>query len=744
MTGLRSGTLLFSAALIAASAATADADTPVLLQVPDNMGFEALAAQDSMPVNWACDGAVCVYDTTHSRSGGYSARLTAVSSGVEGYLERTIPMYYLGEELTFSGWIRGGNTPAPSAGAFIAVTDRMGNTLGYREYEFPDVPGASWERFSIEVPKSAFADSVAFGIWVTGPGEVHADDFQLLLDGTPLVENPVRGPFGAVQDGGFESGSGIEFGQLDQFQMESLVILGRVWNFLKYHHPRVCSGELNWDHELFRVLPGVLAASDPASREAALMQLLPSVDPLPPADLSSRGDQGVVMRHDHSWIDGSKIGHSLAFLLEAVLQGRHQGESYYLREGFTPVFFEESYPGISPEDDGYRLLGLYRFWGIVDYWFPYRYATDTTWAAQLEASLPGFVNASGEVEYRLAAMKLASSTGDGHCGIYGTSDALDGYLGSLYLPVELSFVEDSWVITGFLHQTALNSPLVIGDAILSVDGEALSDRAEELLPLSRGSNTAAKLDNLGYELLRGSPETADIIIERGGQEFQLGIARVPMDELDWSLSSGPAYGNETFSIMDTGFGFVDLSSLSMEDVDSIRETFASLPGMVIDMRGYPKEMVIYHMGEFLVPEPQPFCLVSQADLDEPGTFYIADTLFAGGGGEGSFQGPVAILVDQGSMSSAEFHAMAWRLAPEARIFGHPTAGADGNLNTFTLPGGLRTGFSGLGIYWPDGSETQRTGILPDTVVTPTVQGIRDGRDEILEAALGWLEEVSGE
>ena len=182
----------------------------------------------------------------------------------------------------------------------------------------------------------------------------------------------------------------------------------------------------------------------------------------------------------------------------------------------------------------------------------------------------------------------------------------------------------------------------------------------------------------------------------------------------------------------------------MEDVDSIRETFAALPGMVIDMRGYPKEMVIYHMGEFLVPGPQPFCLVSQADLDEPGTFYIADTLFAGGGGEGAFQGPVAILVDQGSMSSAEFHAMAWRLAPEARIFGHPTAGADGNLNTFTLPGGLRTGFSGLGIYWPDGSETQRTGILPDTVVTPTLRGIREGRDEVLEAAVNWLEEVSGE
>ncbi len=744
MTGLRSGTIFYFAALIAASAAIADADTPVLLQVPDNMGFEALAFQDSMPVNWTCDGAVCAYDTACSRSGGYSARLTAAESGAEGYLERTIPMYYLGEELTFSGWIRGGDSPPSAVGAFIAVTDRMGNTLGYSEYEFPGVPGSSWDRFSITVPKSAFADSVDFGVWVRGPGEVHADDFQLLLNGRPLVESSVRGPFGAILDTEFDSGSGIEFGELDRFQMESLVILGRMWNFLKYHHPKVCSGELNWDHELFRVLPGVIAASDQASREAALMCLLPSVEPIPAADLVEGPGDGLMTQSDHSWIDGAEIGYSLAYLLEAVLQGRHQGESYYLRDGFMPVFFEESYPDISPEDDGYRLLGLYRFWGIVEYWFPYKYATDTTWGAQLEASLPDFVNAGGEVEYRLAAMRLASSVGDGHCAIYGTSEALDGYLGSLYLPVELAFVEDSWVITGFLHENALGSPLRIGDAILSVDGEALSDRAEDLLPLARGSNMAAKLRNIGYELLRGAPETAESVMERGGQEFQLDLNRVSIDEMDWSLASGPAYGSDAFSIMESGFGFVDLSSLSMEDVDSIRETFNSVPGMVIDMRGYPAEMVLYQMAEFLVPEPEPFCLVSRADLDEPGTFFMAETLFAGGGGEGSFQGPVALLIDEGSVSSAEFHTMAWRLAPEARVFGHPTAGADGNVNTFTLPGGLRTGFSGIGIYWPDGSETQRTGILPDTVVTPTVQGIRDGRDEVLEAAVNWLEEASGE
>lgn len=43
--------------------------------------------------------------------------------------------------------------------------------------------------------------------------------------------------------------------------------------------------------------------------------------------------------------------------------------------------------------------------------------------------------------------------------------------------------------------------------------------------------------------------------------------------------------------------------------------------------------------------------------------------------------------------------------------------------------------TGLGIYYPDGRETQRIGIEPDIIVRPTIEGIREGRDEVMEKAL---------
>jgi hypothetical protein len=43
--------------------------------------------------------------------------------------------------------------------------------------------------------------------------------------------------------------------------------------------------------------------------------------------------------------------------------------------------------------------------------------------------------------------------------------------------------------------------------------------------------------------------------------------------------------------------------------------------------------------------------------------------------------------------------------------------------------------SGIGVFYPDKHPTQRVGIVPDREVKPTIAGIRDGRDEVLEAAL---------
>ena len=79
--------------------------------------------------------------------------------------------------------------------------------------------------------------------------------------------------------------------------------------------------------------------------------------------------------------------------------------------------------------------------------------------------------------------------------------------------------------------------------------------------------------------------------------------------------------------------------------------------------------------------------------------------------------------------------MAFRTAPGATVIGSTTAGADGNVSRIALPGGINTMISGIGVYYPNGKETQRVGIIPDLVVKPTIRGIKEGRDELLDKAI---------
>jgi len=44
-------------------------------------------------------------------------------------------------------------------------------------------------------------------------------------------------------------------------------------------------------------------------------------------------------------------------------------------------------------------------------------------------------------------------------------------------------------------------------------------------------------------------------------------------------------------------------------------------------------------------------------------------------------------------------------------------------------------FFSIGVYYPNGQETQRVGISIDKVITPSIQGIIDGKDKLLEYAV---------
>ena len=163
--------------------------------------------------------------------------------------------------------------------------------------------------------------------------------------------------------------------------------------------------------------------------------------------------------------------------------------------------------------------------------------------------------------------------------------------------------------------------------------------------------------------------------------------------------------------------------------------FLKTKGMIVDLRCYPSEFIVFTLSKYLMPQKTEFVKFSIGDITTPGLFTLTKPLSDGENNANYYKGKVVILVNEKTQSQAEYTAMALRCAPNATVIGSTTAGANGNVSLIPLIGGISTNISGIGVYYPDGKETQRVGIIPDIGVHPTIQGIREGRDELLEKAI---------
>jgi C-terminal processing protease CtpA/Prc len=176
-------------------------------------------------------------------------------------------------------------------------------------------------------------------------------------------------------------------------------------------------------------------------------------------------------------------------------------------------------------------------------------------------------------------------------------------------------------------------------------------------------------------------------------------------------------------------------TLTNDALPKIMEQVSKTKGLIIDFRCYPKDFTVFTLSAYLLPEEKAFVKFTNGSLNTPGLFSFVDGPKVGGANPNYYKGKVVIIINATTQSSAEYHTMAFRVAPRVTVIGSTTAAADGNVSRIHLPGNIMTSISGIGVYYPDGTETQRVGIVPDIEIKPTIKGIRAGRDELLEKAI---------
>ena len=710
--------------------------------VADLLGFER--TQDGHPAGWGA------YPTEHISSddqiyhgGQRSVRVERQPGSAQNFsgVTLTLPVDFGGSRVQLSGFVR-----TEDVTGFAAIWMRLdggSGALAFDSMQNLNLHGtADWKEYTISVPVHPDGRILYFGFLLSGAGKAWADDLHLLVDGKPIAEVPKVERLKTILDTDheFDGGSKISFTDLTANQIENLATLGKLWGFLKYHHPAVVAGKRHWDYDLFRFLPDILKAADRDSANAAMVKWVASLGEvsactgcttLPAAD-------SIHLQPDVNWIYSETVlGADLSRALQRIYRNRPADKQFFISQVpnvRNPNFdIEPAYAGVKLPDSGFQLLGLYRYWNIIRYWAPNRDIIGEDWDKVLSEYIPKIALAKTSYDYKRQFLALIARIHDTHANLWSSLNVRPP-AGTCQVPVIVRFVENRAVVADhFSPDAAEKSPLKRGDIIEAVDGAAVPDLIKEWRPYYADSNEAAMLRDMSQTLTVGSCGDVKLRVRRGTESLELATARVGGVPPREGVSTHDIPG-EAFRLLSKDVAYIKISTVKSADVAEHIGAAAGTKGLVIDLRNYPGDFPIFQLGGMLVEKETPFARFTRGDLRNPGAFVWDSEPTALRPLKPHYSGKVVVLVDEVSQSSAEYHAMAFRAAGGI-IIGSTTAGADGNVSNIPLPGGLGTMISGIGVFYPDKHPTQRVGIVPDQEVKPTIVGIRDGRDEVLEAAL---------
>lgn len=532
------------------------------------------------------------------------------------------------------------------------------------------------------------------------------------------------------------------FAQPQLTENQKLESLAKVWGFLKYYHPTVAKGKLDWDAELMQKIVEVKATKDQQDLNKLYCNWIDKLGKVTPCKSCDNNVPDSLKRNlDLSWVyDTTVLTSELSERLDYILKNRNQGKNHYVRYPYKlfktqAEFTEGKYEHLEelPSEE-YRLLGLFRHWNIINYFFPYKYATDAPWNSVLTYMLPKFRNAATPLDYHLAMLELSNSIDDGHNTF--RTNYTGKYFGGFYPAFKYQLLNNKVLVTGYYHKEFAQADSVFaGDVIAKLNGIPVKDVLALKLPYIPGSNYNYKVNWINSLFLNGDTPSLTVTIEKDGKEFERQIRRYAFSRFGYTPDTT---AQPSWKMLTSEIGLINIKSLKTKEVNNAMKELRNSKAIIIDMREYPG-YTIGALAKHLLPNKITTAVMPYPDLKYPGVFRPKQIKYGKKGNKDYYKGKVVLLVDAGTMSKGEFGTMAFQLAPNATVIGRQTAGADGNITYINFPGGFRASMSGLGVYYPDGRETQRIGIVPDIEVKPTIEGILKNKDEILERAILFVE-----
>jgi len=386
----------------------------------------------------------------------------------------------------------------------------------------------------------------------------------------------------------------------------------------------------------------------------------------------------------------------------------------------------------------YRLLAAFKIWTVFNYFFPYKDLMNEDWDNILKLSITKFENASNAQEYRDAVSEMIAYTHDSHAWVNWPSKD------RAFPMFVCRYIENKLIVTR-VFSDSLNNTIMPGDEIVSIDRESISN-LEKIHRTKISASTEQSMKNRLARSFFYGKDSSEITIVIKTKNNKIKKVKTTRTNAFWQEYRKGYRGGDIRRLISPEIGYADLDRLQVTQVDSMFAMFKNTKAIIFDMRGYPNGTV-WHIAPRLNKKGSKIYgalfekpLLSSDELSDDYKFDLSYTFFqpVPETDKPAYTGKTVVLIDERAISQSEHTCLFFESVTDVTFIGSPTAGANGDVTRFYIPGNISIGLTGQSVRHADGRQLQRIGILPDIEITPTIEGIRYGKDEVLERAIEFV------
>ncbi|HMI02064.1 MAG TPA: S41 family peptidase [Pedobacter sp.] len=529
-----------------------------------------------------------------------------------------------------------------------------------------------------------------------------------------------------------------------QTSTQKIEIFTRLWGFLKYHHINVAAGKSDWDSVFMANIEDIRKTDSKEQFNRQLLSIIEALGPVEKRVAVKPADELFTGNFSDGWTKSSFLNATLKTRLREIYDYRNQGPNRYIKlQNMTADYSGENpYENIGFPDIQHRLLFLARFYNAINYFAPYKYLIGKEWDSMLSRFVPEMIAANDTTSYYKTLLKLAVALNDGHSQVSSSrnhSIIKDNVFGKYTAPFHTAIVDGNVVITKLANDTLCRKANIrVGDIVTAVDKESVSERIKRLKPYVSASNENSRDHYLNWVFFDTPDQNQQLTLKRAGQSHSTNTTCILITEKKWQDIAN-YMGNETgYKTIGSSIAYVYAAQIWKGNLEQIKTLIKSKQAVIFDVRNYPNNDDFYSIFDMFLPEGRPINYSLVFSPEHPGYFKWELSPKLGDINKNIYQGKVLILADERSQSQGEYSVMTLQTIPGAVTIGRQTAGADGIVTLIPMGGNLTISYSGYGIYYPDRSGTQQSGVKIDIPVKQTLEAVLQNKDLTLDRALEYL------